>query len=183
MVIKKQFMEKSKINHPLLNEKNITLDLLRLDKIHPIISGNKWYKLKYNIEDAIAKGKRTLLSFGGAYSNHLHALAYTGKILSLNTIGIVRGEKVENETLADCVAWGMKLVFINRQEYKNKSEREFIKKLENTYPDAYIIPEGGANHLGLLGCKEMLSIQDKENYDLFFCSVGTSTTFAGIIDS
>ncbi|MCC6447312.1 MAG: 1-aminocyclopropane-1-carboxylate deaminase/D-cysteine desulfhydrase [Chitinophagaceae bacterium] len=174
---------KSTVNHPLLNSKNVTLDLLRLDQIHPLISGNKWYKLKYNIDDALAKNKNTLLSFGGAYSNHLHALAYMGKMLSLKTIGIVRGECVKNDTLNDCEAWGMKLIFISREEYKNKSNIDFLRKIITSFSDAYIIPEGGANQWGFLGCKEILSQTDKAEYDVFCCSVGTSITFAGIIDS
>ncbi len=105
------------IQDDFLLTRDIRLDFLRLDLIHPEISGNKWFKLKYNIEAALKQGAESILSFGGAYSNHLHALAYAGHVSGIKTIGILRGEEVKNPTLDDCQAWGMALHFISRAEY------------------------------------------------------------------
>ncbi len=171
------------INHPLLTEKNICIDMLRLDLLHPEISGNKWYKLKYNIRQAEKEHKKTLLSFGGAYSNHLHALAFAGKEFSFKTIGMIRGEKVTNETLSDCEQWGMELHFISRADYRNKYETNFLHSIREEYPEAYIIPEGANNQPGIFGCKEILSGIKTEDYDMITCAVGTGATFTGLIES
>ena len=173
----------SKIKNNLLNEKNISLDILRLDLLHPHISGNKWYKLKYNIEQALLENKQVLLSFGGAYSNHLHALAYAGFLKNIKTIGIIRGEKIENDTLKDCKKWGMDLYFISREEYRLKNEKSFLQKIKQKFSNAYIIPEGGGNVLGAKGCEEILTNVDSKMYEIVCCAVGTGTTLAGIINS
>ena len=173
----------SSIHHPLLCEYGIQLDMLRLDLLHPAISGNKWFKLKYNIEYALEHNFTCLVSFGGAYSNHLHAMAYAGKEAGLKTIGYIRGEEVQNPTLKDCKDWGMELHFISRNDYKNKNENEFLETLQQMHPDAYIIPEGGSNPLGLKGCREIVSITDTSHYDTFCCAVGTATTFIGLAQS
>lgn len=157
--------------------------MLRLDLLHPVISGNKWYKLKYNIEEAIRENKKTLLSFGGAYSNHLHAMAYAGKQFGLKTIGIIRGEAVINETLTDCKEWGMDLHFISRSQYKNKTEENFWSEIQTSFPGAYLIPEGGNNDLGIKGCKEILQTIDIAKYDIITCAVGTAATYTGLIEA
>lgn len=171
------------INHPLLTEKNICMDMLRLDLLHPAISGNKWFKLKYNIKQAEKEDKKTLLSFGGAYSNHLHALAFAGKKFLFKTIGIIRGEEVTNDTLSDCKKWGMELHFISRTDYRNKYETDFLYSIQEKYPEAYIIPEGANNQAGINGCKEILSGINTDNYDIITCAVGSGTTFTGLIES
>lgn len=171
----------SPIHDAFIVAKNIQLDLLRLDMVHPQISGNKWFKLKYNIEFAIENKFTSILSFGGAYSNHLHALAYAGKKYGIDTIGIIRGEEVSNPTLEDCKKWGMQLKFISRIEYKQKSESGFIEDLQKKYPTSFIIPEGGSNALGVKGCQEILDEIDSTLYDVIAVSVGTATTLDGIV--
>jgi 1-aminocyclopropane-1-carboxylate deaminase len=173
----------SPILHPLLCEYGIQLDMLRLDLLHPAISGNKWFKLKYNIEYALEHNFTSLVSFGGAYSNHLHAMAYAGKEAGLKTIGYIRGEEVQNPTLMGCKDWGMKLHFVSRTDYKHKNELEFLETLQQMHPDAYIIPEGGSNSLGLKGCLEIVTVSDTSQYDHICCAVGTATTLTGIAQS
>jgi 1-aminocyclopropane-1-carboxylate deaminase len=171
------------IDFELKNGQNKKLDILRLDKIHETISGNKWFKLKYNLLEAQKLTAETMVSFGGAYSNHLHALAYAGKLLNLKTVGLVRGEEVHNPTLNDCKNWGMELQFISREAYRNKTAPDFLESLADQFPSSYIIPEGGDNKLGQLGCAEILSDTMKEEYDIICCSVGTGTTISGIAES
>jgi 1-aminocyclopropane-1-carboxylate deaminase len=173
----------SKINTKIVEAKNIQLDLLRLDLIHLEISGNKWFKLKYNIAFAKENKFKSIVSFGGAYSNHLHALAFAGKLFNIKTIGIIRGEVVENETLHDCKKWGMELHFVSREQYREKYELHFLETIQQEFITSYIIPEGGNNELGQKGCAEILSQEQKEKYDLFCCSIGTGATFTGIINS
>jgi 1-aminocyclopropane-1-carboxylate deaminase len=173
----------SNINTKTVQDKNIHLDLLRLDLIHPEISGNKWFKLKYNIAFAIENNFKSIVSFGGAYSNHLHALAFAGKEFNIKTIGIIRGEVVENETLNDCKKWGMDIHFISREQYREKDEVHFLKTIQEEFKTSYIIPEGGNNMLGQKGCVEILSPTHKEKYDLFCCSIGTGATFTGIVNA
>ena len=173
----------STLSDKRLAEKNTHIDVLRLDLWHPEISGNKWFKLKYNLEQAQKEKKKNLLSFGGAYSNHLHALAFAGKEFSFNTVGIIRGEEVMNDTLSDCKKWGMELHFIPRNEYKDKYNSQFLEKIQSQFPHHYLIPEGGNNALGLQGCKEILKNIDISTYQFIACAVGTSTTFTGLIES
>jgi 1-aminocyclopropane-1-carboxylate deaminase len=166
----------------LFIKKSVQVDMLRLDLIHPNISGNKWYKLKHNIEAAKQLQAKQILSFGGAYSNHLHALAFAGKMFDFNTIGFVRGEAVANPTLDDCQRWGMKIHFMAREDYRQKNEKQFLHQIALQFPDAFIIPEGGDNELGKKGCSEILSAATK-GYDYIVCSVGTGTTLAGLMES
>lgn len=161
----------------------INVDVLRLDKIHPIISGNKWFKLKYNLFAASEVQKTSILSFGGAYSNHLHALAYAGKLFNLKTIGIVRGEEVENPTLQDCKEWGMELHFVSREEYKEKDTEPYKQKVMETFGEPFIIPEGGDSDFGIMGCKEILKDVDSKAYDLICAPIGRGTTFLGLLTS
>lgn len=165
---------------------DILVDVLRLDKIHTFISGNKWYKLKPHLKAAQAAGKQRLLSFGGAYSNHLHALAYVGKELGIETIGVVRGEAPEilSPTLQDCVDWGMTLEWISRRDYRAWAPITGDDHLfSERYPDAWIIPEGGAGLSGVEGIRELFATlhhQGKVDHDFILCPVGTGTTLAGI---
>lgn len=159
------------------------IDVLRLDLVHPLISGNKWYKLKYNLQEAQKNGYKELLSFGGAYSNHLHALAYAAHLHGMKSIGIVRGETLENPTLDDCRQWGMQLHTFSRQKYRMKKEPQILNELHAQFPEAYIIPEGGDNEDGLKGCREILMGIDLSEYDVIACAVGTGTTLCGIADT
>jgi 1-aminocyclopropane-1-carboxylate deaminase len=156
--------------------------LLRLDLLHPEAQGNKWFKLKYNLEKARKDGRDTLLSFGGAWSNHLHALALTGRKEGFKTIGIVRGEepKLWSDTLLDCKAAGMDLHFISRAEYKEKNENFFKQYLRDRFGSFHLIPEGGSNFHGVNGTLEIVGRDLAQEYDLIACPVGTGATLAGI---
>jgi 1-aminocyclopropane-1-carboxylate deaminase len=159
----------------------IRLFVKRLDLIHPVISGNKWFKLKYNFEKATSENKKSILTFGGAYSNHIAATAAAAKLAGIQATGIIRGEKpvVLNPVLKYAGQQEMELVFISREEYRKKNEPAFLINLNKEFHDPYIIPEGGANVFGVKGCTEIL--KDEENYDYIFCACGTATTLAGLI--
>ena len=171
----------------LMDQPDIHLDLKRLDLIHPHISGNKFYKLKYNLQHAKQLGQDTLITFGGAFSNHIAATAYAAHYFGFNSIGIIRGEELAdqclNHTLSTASQFGMQLEFINRQDYRNKEQPDFLAELQSRFPNAYIIPEGGTNSLAIQGCKEILSEQDRQNYDVICCAVGTGGTITGLIES
>ena len=178
-------------NQELKTPYDISLSLKREDLIHPDISGNKYRKLKYNIAFAKANNYKTLLTFGGAYSNHIAATAVAGMVYDFHTIGIIRGEELaihldktleENKTLAKAVSCGMKLKFISRESYKQKEEDSFLDALRKEYPDAYILPEGGTNDLAIKGCKEILTASDL-SFDYICCAVGTGGTISGIINA
>jgi len=156
-------------------------------RIHPTISGNKYRKLKYNIQAVLDGNFEGVLTFGGAFSNHIAATAAAGKALNISTIGIIRGEELADEienntTLGYAKSCGMGLEFISRTEYRKKDEISFLKTLQNKYPNYYIIPEGGTNSLGVMGCEEILSETDYE-FDIICCSVGTGGTISGLINS
>lgn len=170
------------IDSVLLREHHVHLDMLRLDEVHPEISGNKWFKLKYNLLEARSRGYDTLLTFGGAFSNHLYATAAAGKPYGFKTIGIVRGEKVLplNATLAYAEKQGMKLEFVSRETYRQKEEEQFRQQLLRRFGEMYILPEGGSNRLAVKGCTEI--VQAPEDYDYICCSVGTGGTIAGILE-
>jgi 1-aminocyclopropane-1-carboxylate deaminase/D-cysteine desulfhydrase-like pyridoxal-dependent ACC family enzyme len=163
-----------KIEAKFLSKKNIKLYVLREDLIHPEISGNKWRKLKYNIIEAKEKGFDSLVTFGGAFSNHIAATAAAGNEFGLKTFGIIRGEKISNPTLDLAVENGMELNFVSREEYKKKDASNFS--------DSYIIPEGGSNALAVKGCTEIAN-NIKIDYDVICCACGTGGTIAGIISS
>lgn len=183
MDLLKQTLITTTISDSFLTAQNITLDVLRLDLIHPEVSGNKWFKLKYNIQAALDQHAESILSFGGAYSNHLHALAFAGKLFGIKTIGIIRGEDVMNATLTDCIDWGMELHFISRSEYRTKHEDEFIEMIQRKFPSSLVVPEGGNNESGRKGCEEIMQGINLEKYSHLCCAVGTGATFTGIIAS
>ncbi len=167
-----------KITGAWLTDKNISLGVLRLDKIHTTISGNKWFKLKYFLKDAAQKNSKTIATFGGPYSNHIVATAYACSVSGFNSIGIIRGEEPKNlsHTLITAKEFGMKIYFTKRNEFKN-----FDK---NKFPNACWINEGGYGDFGVEGAKEILNLAENKNqYSHIFCSVGTGTTLAGIIQS
>ena len=189
----------NKISHPLLIEKAVSLSLLRIDQTDAVISGNKWFKLKYNLIEARQQGYQILLSFGGPYSNHIHALAAAGKACQFNTVGIIRGEEhlPLNPTLSDAVKNGMKLYYIDRKTYRNKHTLEIIEQLKamlikddpfflssktikSKAGDIYIVPEGGTNELAVKGAAEIVSFIPHET-DYIAVPCGTGGTMAGII--
>lgn len=174
--------------HVWLDEKkNIELSIKREDLIHPFVSGNKYRKLKYNVLQAREENKTTLLTFGGAFSNHIAAVASAGKAEGFNTIGIIRGEELKdkvdtNPTLSFAKSCGMTFNFISRKDYKNKSNPNFISNLKDWFGDFYLIPEGGTNNLAIKGCQEILNEKDSK-FDYLCCAVGTGGTVSGIINA
>jgi 1-aminocyclopropane-1-carboxylate deaminase len=165
------------------NPNKIRLFIKREDQLHPIISGNKWRKLKYNLLAAKEAGISTLLTFGGAYSNHIHAVAGAAKEYDFNSIGIIRGEEhlPLNPTLSDAQEMGMKLQYLDRTTYRQKHTKDVLESLRKTHGDVFIIPEGGTNELALKGAAEI--VEGIENdYDYFCVACGTAGTATGIID-
>jgi 1-aminocyclopropane-1-carboxylate deaminase len=173
-----------KISDPLISSTGIDLFVLRLDQVHPYISGNKFFKLKYNLEEAKKQKKNTLLTFGGAYSNHIAAVAAAGKEFGFKTIGIIRGDELgesNNQTLSFAKECGMQLHFVSREEYRKKNTSGLINLITQS-PNYYLLPEGGTNDLAVKGCTEILSFVDIP-FDFVCCPVGTGGTLAGIISS
>jgi len=176
-----------KVDLSILREKQVALSVKREDLIHPFISGNKYRKLKYNILEAKQRGLDTLLTFGGAYSNHIAATAYAGKLYGIETIGVIRGEELEqnwmqNPTLLKAHEHGMNFKFVSRTAYREKADRSFLEGLERDFGPHYMIPEGGTNLLAVKGCEEILTQEDK-GFKVICSSVGTGGTLAGIINS
>ena len=166
---------------------NIRLTVKREDLLHPHISGNKFRKLKYNILQARSEGKDSLLTFGGAYSNHVAATAAAGREFGFETVGIIRGEElvdkiVDNPTLAFAAACGMRFKFVSREAYRQKTHTDFVAALREEFGDFYLVPEGGTNALAVKGCEEILSSGD-ENFTHICCAVGTGGTISGLINS
>jgi len=150
------------------------------------VSGNKLRKLKYNLREAKKKKKDTLLTFGGAFSNHIAAVAFAGKENGFKTIGIIRGEELDlkhlNATLIFAKSCGMKFKFVSRDSYRNKASKPFVNQLKNEFGDFFLIPEGGTNQLAVKGCEEILD-DVKEAFDYVCCPVGTGGTISGLINS
>jgi 1-aminocyclopropane-1-carboxylate deaminase len=173
----------------LLNLPNgIELFIKREDWLHPIISGNKFRKLKYNIQEAKKLGYTTLLTFGGAFSNHILAVAGVGAEFGFTTIGIIRGEELEskiaeNPTLAKAQELGMQFHFVTRTTYRDKEEKMFVNLLYEMFGNFYLIPEGGTNKLAIKGCEEILTDTDKAYFTHITCAVGTGGTISGLINS
>ena len=175
------------INLPILSDKNISLCIKREDKLHPFISGNKYRKLKYNLQEAKKQNASCLLTFGGAYSNHIAATAFAGKENGIKIIGVIRGEELatkwqDNPTLTFAHKNGMEFEFVSREAYRDKENPKFLNRFKEKYSNAFILPEGGANALGVKGCEEILTPKDA-NFDLICCAVGTGGTIAGIINA
>lgn len=164
------------ISNPLIKDRGITLHIKREDKIHPLISGNKWRKLKYNI----LKEKSGIITFGGAFSNHIHATAAAGKMYHIPTVGIIRGEYDPcNPTLKGSISMGMKLHFISRSEYKLKEDSTVAQEIINQYHDYHLVPEGGSNLYANQGLKE-LAEEIVNDYDYIILPAGTGGTIRGL---
>lgn len=165
-----------------LTSRGINLFVKRDDLIHKEISGNKWRKLKYNVEMCAKLKHNGILTFGGAYSNHLVATAAASKLKGVKSIGVVRGDELtetSNNTLKRCSAYGMQLVFVNREEYKSRHEKSYQEHLLTQFPNYFIVNEGGANYYGMIGCQEIIKEIDIE-FDSVFVAQGTTTTSCGI---
>lgn len=173
----------SPVIQPIVLDQDHKLDVLRLDLVDLEISGNKWFKLKKNIESANSQGKKKLVTVGGAFSNHIAATAAACSSLGLKSYGIIRGEETNplNPTLLKAQQDGMELHFVTREEYRKKSEADLKKYLFDSIDDFYFIPEGGNNVNGVLGCQDI--IMPEWNYDYIILPVGTGTTYAGILAS
>ncbi|WP_250434595.1 1-aminocyclopropane-1-carboxylate deaminase/D-cysteine desulfhydrase [Hanstruepera flava] len=156
-------------------------------KIDAFVSGNKYRKLKYNVMDAENRGFSTVLTFGGAYSNHIAAVAKAGYVKGFKTIGVIRGEELQNSiqnnpTLQFASKMGMRFKFVSRTDYRNKTTSDFINQLKQDFGDFYLIPEGGTNELAVKGCEEILTEEDKA-FDFICCPVGTGGTISGLINA
>ncbi|MCX2717992.1 1-aminocyclopropane-1-carboxylate deaminase/D-cysteine desulfhydrase [Lentiprolixibacter aurantiacus] len=176
-----------KIELPILEEHGVTLNIKREDLIHPLVSGNKYRKLKYNLQAAREGGFDTLLTFGGAYSNHIAATAFAGAENGLRTIGVIRGEELEyvwqdNPTLREAHRTGMHFHFMSRKDYRQKTTTSILDKLKERWGKFYVLPEGGTNILAVKGCEEILKPQDA-HFDFIASCVGTGGTLAGLINS
>jgi 1-aminocyclopropane-1-carboxylate deaminase/D-cysteine desulfhydrase-like pyridoxal-dependent ACC family enzyme len=173
-----------KLKDNLFEEKQLNIYVLRLDLIHPFISGNKWYKLKYNLEEFHRLGKEYLVTFGGAFSNHIVATAAAGKEFGIKTIGIIRGEELNknsNAVLQFASACGMELVFVSREEYRRlKASDEKVRGKITS--DIFILPEGGSNEFALQGCTEIVK-EIHTPFDCILSACGTGMTLAGIAKS
>jgi len=171
-----------KIQDDILDQYEVSLFVYRIDLIHPQVSGNKWYKLKYNLLEAQKQGYKKLLTFGGAYSNHIYATAAAGKMQGFETIGVIRGEAHTplNSTLQFAVDCGMHLHYMDRTTYREKKSPEILKKLEQIFGSFYLVPEGGSNALAVKGCSEILP-EIEEQFDVVATACGTGGTLAGLV--
>lgn len=170
------FSPEQRLDHPLYREKSVTVYIKRDDMIHPFISGNKWRKLKHNLLKVKELNKDTLITFGGAWSNHILAVACAAASHGLRSRAFIRGEDVSNPVLDMCRLFGMQLIFVSREAYKDK--RLLFNQLEDK-ETAFMIDEGGAGPEGTMGCAELLNeLQNK--YDHIFVAAGTGTTAAGL---
>jgi 1-aminocyclopropane-1-carboxylate deaminase len=169
------------ITHPLLEKTGVELAVFRLDHINQEVSGNKFFKLKYNLQAAKEKGLSQVLTFGGAYSNHIFATASAARFAGLQSIGIIRGDGIDenNPTLSFAKECGMKFHFVNREKYRMKKNPEFLEDLRQAFGNFYLIPEGGTNNLAIKGTSEILLARHHE-FTHVCIPIGTGGTFAGL---
>lgn len=166
------------VHMPLFERHDVRLLVKREDALHPIVSGNKWRKLKYNL----IHHPEGVITYGGAFSNHIHATAGAGKYLNIPTVGIIRGEyDPQNPTLVAAQAMGMKLHFVTRSDYKQKEESSSIRAIIERYPDYTCVPEGGSNDLALIGLEELALDIASIDFDVLALAAGTGATARGII--
>jgi D-cysteine desulfhydrase len=169
------------IHDKLFASKGIEADVLRLDLIHPEVSGNKWFKLKYYLSEAISHNKTGMVSFGGAYSNHLVAMAFACHEYGMTSAAIIRGDEaqIDNSSIQQMKQYGMKLVFVNRTAYRDKDK--LINEFLAEHAGFQYVPEGGQGPQGVRGAAEIMQLAEKK-YTHIICAVGTGTTIAGIIN-
>ncbi len=169
----------------LFSKNEVRILVKREDQNHSCVSGNKWWKLKYNLEEAMRLKHNMLLTFGGAYSNHIYATAAAGRELGLKTIGVIRGEETLplNHTLSFAKNCGMHLHYVSREAYRKKSEAHFIESLKKQFGNFYLIPEGGTNSLAVKGSAELAKqLTNEINFDYLCLPIGTGGTMAGMIE-
>lgn len=171
------------IHDPILDQAGARLLIKREDLNHPLVSGNKWWKLKYNLMEAVKLRHHTLLTFGGAYSNHIYATAAAAYEMGLKSIGIIRGEETLplNTTLSFAASKGMRLHYVSRESYRNKTAQPFIENLHTQFGDFYLIPEGGTNQLAVKGVTEFAQTLGTD-FNYLCCAAGTGGTMAGLIN-
>ncbi len=174
------------ISHPMFTRHKISVQVKRDDQIDKVISGNKWRKLKYNLLHAKAINAKGIITFGGCFSNHIHACALACKQQQLSAIGIIRGEEdnQDNYTLAWAKHWGMQLSFVDRKTYRLRNEKSYLQHLQQQYPDYLIVPEGGSNALALIGMAEVIDeLNQQSEFDTLLSPVGSGGTLAGLISA
>ena len=174
----------SQLKHKIFEQYQISVFIKRDDLIHPIISGNKWRMLKYNLKHAQEHSYQGILSFGGAFSNHIHALAYASQQAGLKSIGVIRGEPSyqSNPTLQQVQKWGMALHFVSKEEYRKRHQNDYLVQLQEQFPNFYIVPEGGSNLLALPGVGEVIEELNQElSFDHIMLPVGSGGTISGLI--
>ncbi len=164
-------------------DSDVLLFIKRIDLVHPVISGNKWYKMKYNIAEMKKEGIKTLVTLGGAYSNHIHAVAEAGSIFGFSTIGLIRGEEhlPLNATLDYAVSRGMELHYVDRTSFRKRDTEEFAEWIRGKFGEVYVLPVGGSNALAVKGCAEIVEQIDMD-FDYLCCSCGSGGTLAGLIE-
>lgn len=191
MFLENKISRVTQVHFSEIKYKNVLLYIKREDELHPFISGNKYRKLKYNLEEASHQNHNTLLTFGGAYSNHIVATAAAGYEHNFKTIGIIRGEELANNlkevisinpTLKSASEHNMQFEFVSRSAYINKTSPEFITSLKEKFGKFYLVPEGGTNKFAVRGCEEILT-KDDEKYHVIYSAVGTGGTISGIVNS
>ena len=170
-----------RLHLPGLTAQQLLADVLRLDLLHPVVSGNKWFKLRKHLQQA--PHDTPLLTFGGAWSNHLVATAFAAKQAGRKAIGIIRGERPAalSATLQEALSYDMTLEFVSRHDYAAKAQPAFLRDLSHRYPGAYIIPEGGGGLPGIEGSGDILRLVDTSTYTHILCAVGTGTTWLGLV--
>ena len=174
------------ISHPMFTRHKISVRVKRDDQIDKVISGNKWRKLKYNLLHAKAINAKGIITFGGCFSNHIHACALACKQQQLSAIGIIRGEadNQDNYTLAWAKHWGMQLSFVDRKTYRLRNEKSYLQHLQQQFPDYLIVPEGGSNTLALIGMAEVIDeLNQQSEFDTLLSPVGSGGTLAGLISA
>jgi 1-aminocyclopropane-1-carboxylate deaminase/D-cysteine desulfhydrase-like pyridoxal-dependent ACC family enzyme len=176
------------LTSPLLDNAKVRLFVKRDDLIHPQFGGNKWRKLKYNLIQAKNNNVDTLLTFGGAWSNHIYATAAAGRHFGFKTIGLIRGEKHQplNPTLSFAKECGMRLHYLDRKQYRQKNDASFKNELLDRFGEVYLLPEGGSNRLALKGCEEIVHetmTQLQQPFDVICCASGTGATLAGLVSA
>ena len=176
------------LNLHWLTAAGIDVAILRLDLIDPLISGNKWFKLKHHLTAAEQAGAKGIISLGGAHSNHLHALAAAGRRFGFQTVGLMRGHPVETPTVLDLQAFGMQLHWLGYAGYRARHDADFWTQWRERYPQLYPVPEGGGGLDGALGCGEIvaqarrqLSALGWDDYHGWWLACGTGTTLAGLV--
>ena len=174
-----------KINNESTRAGLVNLSVLRLDRIHPVISGNKWFKLKYYLQNAMSSHVKSLITFGGPYSNHIVATAFASQLNGLKSVGIIRGEEpgVWSPSLLDAHGMGMELYFISREEFKSPGRDRLIHSFNRSNQPFLVVPEGGSGEAGVLGASEIWNLVEKSAYSHIVAAAGTGTTLAGLLRS